>query len=154
MIELLPITPENHLSARELRVRPDQEQFVAGIEKTLADAFVWKSGEFRVAFHEGVPVGYVLVFPFEQDGQQVVNIVRLMVDVQFQGKGLGRGLLNKTLEWIGSFTPFVDLVRISTLPQNQVAVTLYKSSGFIERGVEDGEIALYRALSPPDVPVI
>ncbi len=143
MIGLLPITPENHLAARKLSVRPNQERLVASIDKSLADAFVWKDSIFRVAFEEGVPVGFILVFPFEDNDKRIVNIVRLMIDGRFQGQGLGRQLLNKTLDWISSFDPEVDLVRISTLPDNNVALSLYKSGGFVERGIESGEVALY-----------
>ncbi len=144
MIDLRPITPKNHLQVRNLSVHAEQKRFVASIDKTLADAFVWQGASFRVAFEDDAPVGFILVFPFDEGGEHVVNIVRLMIDARYQGRGLGRVLLNRTLEWISSFTPTVDLVRISTLPDNEVALALYKSSGFQERGVEEGEIVLYR----------
>ena len=128
MIELRPITPENHLQARKLSVRADQERWVASIDKSLADAFVWQGASFRIAYVDDVPVGFILIFPF----------------ARFQGRGLGRELLNETLDWISSLAPPVDCIRISTLPDNEVALTLYKSGGFQERGIEEGEIALYR----------
>ena len=149
MIELRPITPDNHIEARKIAVRPEQERFVASIDKSLADAYVWKDAMLRIAFEDDQPVGYVTVFPFDDDGQRVVNIVRLMVDARFQGKGLGRELLARTVDWIGTFAPSVDLVRISTLPDNEVALGLYKNTGFTERGIEDGEVALYRPLDRP-----
>ena len=37
-------------------------------------------------------------------------------------------------------------VRISTLPDNEAALKLYRESGFEERGVEAGEVALYKTL--------
>ena len=74
----------------------------------------------------------------------MVNIVRLMLDARFQGRGLGRELLNETLDWISSLAPPVACIRISTLHDNEVALTLYKSGGFQEQGIEEGEIALYR----------
>ena len=145
MIELRPITPENHLQARKLSVRADQERWVASIDKSLADAFVWQGASFRIAYVDDVPVGCILIFPFAAGEERVVvNIVRLMIDARFQGRGLGRELLNETLDWISSLAPPVDCIRISTLPDNEVALTLYKSGGFQERGIEEGEIALYR----------
>ncbi len=144
MIDLRPITPDNHIDARKLAVHPEQERWVASIDKSLADAFVWQDSIFRVAFDNDLPVGFILVFPFDQTGKRIVNIVRLMIDARFQGRGLGRELLNETLDWIGSFIPAVDNIRISTMPENTVALALYTSAGFVERGIEDGEIALYR----------
>ncbi len=40
-------------------------------------------------------------------------------------------------------------LRISTLPDNTVALSLYRSVGFQERGLESGEIALYMDYPEP-----
>lgn len=146
MIDLRPITPDNHVLARKLAVHPHQEKLVAAIDKSLADAFVYEDALFRVAYEADRPVGYTLVFPFDQDEQRLVNIVRVMIDARYQGRGLGRELLGKTLEWIRSFSPAVDKIRISTLPDNKVALGLYRAAGFVERGTEDGDIAMYMDL--------
>lgn len=142
-IQLVTVTPENHQALRALDVTQDQIRFVASVEKSLADAYVYKDAIFRGALENGVACGYVLVFPFFQDEQRIVNIVRLMIDSRFQGRGLGRALLNATIEWIDTFTPSVDLIRISTLPDNIAALSLYESFGFMRQGIEEGEIALY-----------
>ena len=143
-MRLRPITPDNQAAIRSLSVSADQSHFVASVEQSLADAYVWKDAVFRGAYHEAEPVGYVMVFPFDREGEQVLNIVRLMIDERFQGRGLGRALLNETLDWIGSFEPPAERIRISTLPDNDVALGLYRSLGFEDSGTEDGEIALYR----------
>ena len=144
MIELRNITPENHLEVRALCVREDQQMFVASVDKSLADAFVWTDAQVRAAYYNQAPFGFVMIFPFEQERRQVVNIVRLLVDAQHQGKGLGRELLRQTLAWIESLG--VDRVRISTVPDNEVALGLYKDIGFVETGIEDEEVALYLQL--------
>ena len=145
MISLEPITPENQRSVRELSVREDQRDYVATVEQSLADAYIWKESSFRAAYLEDSPVGYILVFPFTESDQRIVNIVRLMIDAEHQGTGLGRALLRATLEWIEGFTPTVDKIRISSVPENQVALSLYRSEGFEEAGIESGEVALYRS---------
>lgn len=144
LIDFREITPDNHSEARKLAVRPDQTRFVATIEKTLADAYVYQDAMFRIAFESDVPVGFVMLYPFDKDDQRVVNIVRLMIDARYQGKGLGRALLDKTLGWIDTLSPTADVIRISTLPDNEPALGLYRSAGFQERGIEAGEVALYR----------
>ena len=107
-IELVRISPDNHRAVRALNVRPDQAHLVASVEASLADAYVWEGSQFRAACEAGVPVGFVLVFPFERDGLKIVNIVRLMVDAQHQGQGLGRAILSETLSWISGFSPQPD----------------------------------------------
>jgi diamine N-acetyltransferase len=142
-IELHPITPDNHGPARKLAVHPHQEHLIATVDKSLADAYVYRDAVFRIAYEEDVPVGFVLVFPFDRDGKRIVNIARLMIDAGHQGRGLGRALLETTLAWVDSFDPRPDVFRISTLPENEGALALYRSAGFEERGTEEGEIALY-----------
>jgi diamine N-acetyltransferase len=141
LITLRDITPDNHLDVRSLEVQPHQQDFVATVEKSLADAFVWKDALARAGYENDKPVGFVLIFPFDRDDQRIVNIVRLLVGGEFQGRGIGKELLRETLKWIDTLCP--DTVRISTVPENEVALSLYKQMGFVESGMEDGEIVLY-----------
>lgn len=141
MIELRDITPDNHLEVRALAVFPEQQHLVATVDKSLADGFIWKDALLRAAYHDNTAVGFVCVFPFEENGRRTVNVVRLLIDSRHQGQGLGRALFGSTLKWVESLSP--DRIRISTLPENEVALSLYKSMGFVEAGIEDGEIALY-----------
>lgn len=141
MIELRDITPENHLDIRMLAVHSGQHHLVATVDKTLADTFVWKDALVKAGYFEGEAFGLVMIFPYEEEGVSMINIVRLMVDAKHQGKGLGRGLLNETLHWIDARA--AQRVRISTLSDNVVALSLFKNIGFVESGIEDGEIALY-----------
>ena len=48
------------------------------------------------------------------------------------------------MEWVSGFSPRPELLRISTLPENEVALGLYLSLGFEIQGQEEGEVALYR----------
>jgi diamine N-acetyltransferase len=148
-LTLCAIGPKNHEAVRALGVGLEQTRFVASVEKSLADAYVWPDAVFRAAFSGNTPVGYVLLFPFEEDGIRLVNIVRLMIDADHQGQGLGRALLRETVRWIGTWAPAVQRVRISTLPDNVPALTLYRTEGFEEAGTEEGEVVLYRDLTPP-----
>ena len=91
-------------------------------------------------------VGYLLVYPFQQDEKRIVNIVRLMIDARYQDKGLGKRLLDAAIAWIASWEAKADLLRISTSPENERALSLYRSRGFVEQGLEDGEVALYKTV--------
>ena len=143
LITLTPITPENYKLALALSVRPDQHDLVATVQQSLADAYVYKEAEFRLAFSGDQLVGYLLIFPYQSGEQQCVNIVRLMIDHRYQGQGLGRSLLDAALRWIQTLSPTVDRVRISTLPKNETALALYKSVGIVEKGIEENEITFY-----------
>jgi diamine N-acetyltransferase len=147
-IELQTISPDNYELALGLSVRTDQEEFVASVQKSLADAYVYPEASFRLALLDHIIVGYVLIFPVDSDSGRTVNIVRLMIDQRYQGQGLGRQLLEVTLHWIQALEPKVQRVRISTLPQNARALSLYESVGFVRSGMEDDELALCLELPP------
>lgn len=146
MIKLREITPDNYQEARKLDVRPDQQNFVAPIIKSLADAFVYKQDRFRLAYAGEAIVGYTLITPYQREGRQYINIIRLMIDQKYQGRGLGRALLKETLQWIDTFEPKPEIIRISAVPENEPAIALYKSEGFIAADIEEGELALYLTL--------
>lgn len=142
-MELLHITPKNYDLAKMITVKPEQQNFVASIKDTLADAYVYKASEFRLVKAEEDFIGYVLVCPFSERGEKFVNIVRLVIDENHQGKGHGRQLLKDTIQWIHSYYNQISKVRISTKCENDVALSLYRSEGFEEKGLEENEIALY-----------
>lgn len=142
-IELVPVSPDNYDPAMALTVREDQKSFVGTVQKSLADAYVYKEAVFRLAYCDDAPVGYLLLYPYDENQIRHVNIVRLMIDQKHQGRGLGRALLEAAIRLIASLQPPAEVVRNSTLPSNTVALALYRSRGFIERGIEDDEIALY-----------
>lgn len=145
-MELLHITPKNYNHAKEITVAKDQVTFVASIKDTLADAYVYKASEFRLVRCEEDYVGYVLVYPYSENGEKIVNIVRLAIDQNYQGKGHGRQLLQETVKWVSSYYNQLSKIRISTMPDNLRALSLYKSEGFEEVGLEENEVVLYYKL--------
>jgi len=145
-MDLHPITPDNYAAALTLSVRADQSHLVATISKSLADAFVYEGSIFRLAYVGDIPVGFLLLYPYSKGHRNFVNIVRLMIDEHHQSKGYGRALLAEALKAIRALQPPAHTARVSTLPENRSALQLYKSAGFIESGMEHGEISLYLEL--------
>ncbi|SET57095.1 diamine N-acetyltransferase [Oceanobacillus limi] len=70
-------------------------------------------------------------------------IERFMIDKKFQNKGYGRTSLQKFFDYFSNKFGNVDL-RISTEPENELAIRLYESVGFVKTGeVAAGEIVLH-----------
>lgn len=148
VVELEPVTPGNYEETLELAVTADQSRLIASVTKSLADAFVWHALA-RVARHEGAVIGFVLVYPFELEGENVANIVRFMIDQRHQRLGLGRAMLSSTLDWMAELEPRPQRVRVSTFPENEPALRLFRSAGFVGSKVENGEVVLWRAMPRP-----
>lgn len=92
-LRLEKVTPENINAACALRVRPEQEGFVAPVVRSLADAYV--HGEIawpRLVFDEDQLVGFVMG-GFDPQGPVDAfrcGIWRLNIAEGWQGRGYGR----------------------------------------------------------------
>jgi diamine N-acetyltransferase len=92
-MRLVEVTPDNFDAAIDLSVRPDQQDLVAPVVKSLAEAYLYPEMAWpRVIYDGDVPVGFVMAFldaPWS-DGGKRSGLWRLNIDAGHQGKGYGR----------------------------------------------------------------
>ena len=145
-VELRPVTLENWQILIKLKVREDQEKFVASNVYSIAQAHFgdeyhghWNLFPFGI-YDGDTAVGFVMyALNFEYSKHQAY-IQRLMVDVNFQGKGYGRFGMEAMLK-IFREDERIKTVGISYEPTNEVGRKLYASLGFVETGeFEDDEV--------------
>ncbi|MEU8927116.1 GNAT family N-acetyltransferase [Kitasatospora sp. NPDC048545] len=96
-LSLAPITPGNIDAALALRVRPGQEDLVAPVVKSLAEAYAYGETAWpRLVLDDGRPVGFVMAFfdvrfhPERPDDRPRSGLWRLLVDADAQRGGFGR----------------------------------------------------------------
>ncbi|MFD8753468.1 GNAT family N-acetyltransferase [Kitasatospora sp. NPDC059577] len=96
-LSLAPITPGNIDAALALRVRPGQEDLVAPVVKSLAEAYAYGETAWpRLVLDDGRPVGFVMAFfdvrfhPERPDDRPRSGLWRLLVDADAQRGGYGR----------------------------------------------------------------
>ncbi|MER7503757.1 GNAT family N-acetyltransferase [Nonomuraea pusilla] len=94
-LRLVSITPANIDAALGLKVRPDQERFVAPVVKSLAEAYVHGQVAWpRLILDGNLPVGFLMAFlDIDWDGKGVdfrSGLWRLNVTEGAQGRGVGR----------------------------------------------------------------
>lgn len=146
----------------KLKVSEDQQDFVAGNDISLIEAYICKTENGQIfpfgIYHDGVPVGFLMI-GFGTDSswddapaiaQNNYDLRRLMIDAKFQGRGYGKEALMLALEFIRTFPcGKVEFCWLSYEPNNKVAQDLYRSYGFVETGEKDGEevIAVLRLVS-------
>ena len=145
MVTLRPVTLENRREIFKLDVTEEQHRFVASNLSSAATAWVLiTNGGHPVTFAiyaDEVPVGFTLIvyginsyeLPSVAEGNY--NILRLMIDQRYQGRGYGREAMRLILDYIRTF-PLgpAELVWIQYAADNQVAKKLYASFGFQENG--------------------
>lgn len=157
MIKLVKVTDDNLWDLIKLKVKEDQEDYVASNTESFLDAYLALSNGFN-AFpygleNNGTLVGFIMFGygPTEEDEElELVHgncfIWRIMIDRRYQGQGLGHQAMNSAMDFLKSF-PYgpANLCWVSYDPNNLVARHLYQRHGFIENGMmaDDEVIAIY-----------
>ncbi len=137
MVELRPITEGNFIDAFNLRLAPGQERFVSHPIRSLAQAYVYRNQCHPFGIYAGEKmVGYVMVI-YDYDVPEY-DIWHMMIDAGEQGRGYGREVLDRVLEYIRT-KPFGDSDRVALTcnRDNPIARKLYERKGFSATGNED-----------------
>lgn len=136
----------------KLKVSEDQQDFVAGNDVSLIEAYIAKAENGQIfpfgIYKNDLPIGFLMI-GFGTDSswdkapaiaQNNYDLRRLMIDAKFQGRGYGKEALNLALEFIRTFPcGKAEYCWLSYEPENKAAQDLYRSYGFVETGEKDGE---------------
>ena len=142
-----------------LKVAPHQRDFVAENALAIAEAYAAEreGGKTQcfVAYHKNVPVGFVSIalgsIGAKGEKEWMKNsycLWRIMVDMDYQGKGFGKELLTSVMEWCAT-KPLgeAEIIYTSCDARNDKAISLYQAAGFeISDEKIDGEIVLKHSL--------
>ena len=124
----------------------DNEIWEQRDELDLADpvgAYIEPGGAVFVAVRDGTLVASVAVTPFDE---RSVELTKLAVDPAWQGRGLGRMLLDRVLAWARTYgAARIVLVSNSRLAR---ALGIYEAAGFT---YEDVPAAIVRKYKTADV---
>ncbi|MGA5304387.1 GNAT family N-acetyltransferase [Nucisporomicrobium flavum] len=143
-VELRPVTRANFRDVIKLEVLPEQSNFVASNAVSIAETYIRPNAEPRAVYADDELVGFVLLAPGIRPGEP--ELVRLMIDHRFQGRGLGRRALEAAVDH-AEREYAAQSVRLTFVPSNERARALYLSAGFEETGeVEYGETVMVRKL--------
>ena|SRR5688572_13297198 len=149
MIVLAPATSANWRDIARVRVAEPQRRWVADVTYYLCLSVydgLWRS--YAVQDERGTTVGHVMWAVDSEDHSHWIG--GLVIDAEHQGKGLGRATVEalralwEREEPSLSGTPYQQAA-LSVAPDNQGALGLYRSLGFVETGeLSDDEIVLRR----------
>ena len=144
-ITLRPLTPENWQACIQLRVREDQQNFVAANLYSLAEARIYPECVPLAIYAGDTMVGFLMHALSRED--QRYWLIRFMIDGQYQGRGYGRAALRVAIDEI-SKQPGCEQIYLSYEPENHQAEQLYASFGFVPTGeILEGEKVVCLELS-------
>jgi diamine N-acetyltransferase len=144
-LEVRAVTQQNWEALIKLKVRSDQQGFVAANLNSIAESKFgfeeqghWDLFPYGL-YADGKPVGFAMTGLNLSHPRHQGVILRLMVDENFQGKGYGREAIKTLIEMFRA-DGRVKVISISYEPENHVARKLYANFGFLETGeMSDGE---------------
>jgi RimJ/RimL family protein N-acetyltransferase len=115
---------------------PEPEETLADVElqrRLLQEAAEDGSGLLLAAFLEGRVAGTATLFRVNLQKVKHVAELGLAVAPPYKGLGLGRALLESALSWASDGHGLRKIV-VRVFADNTPALSLYRSSGFIEEG--------------------
>lgn len=113
----------------------------------LADLIVWKAKNAPVGF-VSIALGSIGAKEEKEWMKKSYCLWRIMIDMDYQGKGFGKELLTSVIEWCAT-KPLgeAEYIYTSCDDSNDKAISLYQSADFEITGEKiDGEIVLKRSL--------
>jgi histidinol dehydrogenase len=141
--EVRPVTSDDVIPLVKLKVAPEQEKFVASNAISLAQAAYKPPGRPFGVWHNGQPVGFVLLWDARRDPEDTLDMLyiwRLMIDAGHQGKGHGAAAMRWLIE--EGRRMGVAEVGLSHVPENTVG-KFYERFGFRYSGKDnEGELEM------------
>ena len=146
-ITLRPVDRKNRKAVLALSVREDQP-FVAPNDYSLreaAEANAKAPGTARpFAIYAGEKIVGFCMLALDPEDENPVDrycLWRFMIDKNEQGKGYGQAALHEIIKYFKEND--VDMIYLSTAPENKVGLHVYHKAGFRETGCIDwGEAVL------------
>jgi diamine N-acetyltransferase len=145
-IELREITRANLRDFLRLKVRPEQEHFVASNAVSIAQAHFHPEAWFRGLCAGDEPVGFAMLEDWTQCPTQAspawhaapyVGLWRFMIDARFQATGCGAQAMRLLIEHART-RPGAAMMLLSYVPGEGCPQPFYSRFGFEETGEMDG----------------
>ncbi|PFU78653.1 spermidine acetyltransferase [Bacillus cereus] len=130
-IYLKPIDKSNWEEAIRLSVKEEQQTFIASNLYSIAEVQFLDNFYAKGIYLDEKMIGFTM-FGIDPDDNNYW-IYRLMIDKNFQGKGIGKQAIHLVIDEIRrSNYANIPLIMIGYAPENLTAKFVYKQAGFIE----------------------
>lgn len=133
-IYVTAINDTNEYMVKNIKLKPGQEKFIETIEECLEEAKLdsqWRP--VMIQSKENI-VGFAMYGSFGPNKETWID--RIIIDRDFQGKGLGKKTMLKLIDII---TKEYDVkeIYLSIIEGNEIAYNLYTTIGFVYTNEKD-----------------
>lgn len=149
-LQFKSITPENWRYLNALKVKKQQEQWVASNVLILARAYVYREYNSVVyGIHDSnTPIGLLMLRDFVDNGKILCVLDQFMISEQYQGQGYGKLAMKQLISLIEESKKY-NSIQLCYKEDDIIAKNLYESLGFQHTGeIDEDEITMeYKFLS-------
>lgn len=137
-VTLRPVTRNNWQEVLLLKTKEDQKGFVTPVAVSLAKVYIKPDGEnvtylpFAI-YHREEIVGFVM-HAYDEDTNNLYWIDGFFIDEKHQGCGYGKAALAEIVNYIQNRFQQCEEIQLVVKPDNEIAMHLYKSFGFVDSG--------------------
>ena len=144
-VSLREVTKENLWDIFRLEVAPEQSNYVAPNEMSIAQAYFDREiAWFRAIYADETPVGFLMLS--DDASKQKYFIWRLMVDAKYQKLGFAKKGMELLFDY-GRTHPGAKEILVSYRPGDDGPQGFYEKLGFTPTGdIEEGEVVMRRDL--------
>lgn len=138
-VTLRVIAADNRSAVEELRVAPGQENFVASVRYSIAEAAATPHAKpwYRAIYAGEIPVGFVMLGDDVPAGNPHIPwryyLWRMLIDARFQGRGYGRAALDLVVGYLRT-RPGADALVTSVVAGEGSPMGFYLRYGFQATG--------------------
>lgn len=141
-VTLREVTRENWLDVIRLEITKKQEEYVALNSESIAESHFYPHYVNKAIYLEEEVVGFLQYYQELEEGlPDEFYIAQFMVDVNHQGKGIGKIATKLAIEEISQL-PECKVITILYMPGHHAMRKFYSNFGFVvtEEDEEDGVV--------------
>ncbi|MHA2313777.1 MAG: GNAT family N-acetyltransferase [Candidatus Hermodarchaeia archaeon] len=139
-INLQEITRDNVKQVMDLKVKPEQEKFIASNARSIAEGSTRKDAWYRAIYHNDKLVGFCMISDIPKKVEYY--LWRFMIDQQYQRMGYGRQAMEILVEHVKT-RPKAKVFYTSCKKGKEGPEDFYLKMGFRHTGKEaNGEYLL------------
>ena len=138
-IKILPVTEQTREEITALRILPEQSGYVETVEECLEEAANNARWSPVGIYADEKPAGFAMYGFFEKKYYPPAGrlwLDRFLVDLHFQGKGIGKAAMEHMLGRLAAEYPQKDIY-LSVIAGNDAAIHMYREFGFEFIGEKD-----------------
>lgn len=131
VVSLREVTKETVRGICNLKVRDNQNKFVAPNAVSIAQAYFFDTAWFRAIYADDTPVGFIML---EKNTEKPEYFLwRMMIDARYQGEGFGREAMLLLIDHVRSLPNAAELIT-SCVPGEGSPEGFYSKLGFRRTG--------------------